>query len=139
MAKLDPAAAREKWANRTQQATQDMATGIMRVSQAPGQAAAAKRDKWRTGIQNSEQKWATNVARVGLAEWQRAAIEIGVPRVASGVQAKGGKYESFAAEFFPHLDAGVARIRGMDDTTLEGRIQRSVAMMRHNATFKRRG
>lgn len=139
MAKLDPAAAREKWARNLSASTQDIAAGVQRVTQAPGQAAAQKRDKWRTGVQQAEEKWARNVSRVSLPEWQDRMLNIGVARVAQGAQAKGDKYENFAREFYPHLDAGVARVKAMDDSTQEARIQRAVAMMRHNATFRRPG
>ena len=139
MPRLTPQEAREKWAQRTSAATQDYVAGVQRVSTAPGQAAAAKRDKWRAGIQNSEAKWARNVSRVSLAEWQESASNVGAQRFAAGAQAKSGKYERFAAEFYPHLDRGIQAVKGMDDTTQEARIQRAVAMMRHNAQFRRGG
>lgn len=137
--RVSPAEARDKWANRLSGATSEIAAGVARVNRAPGEAAAQKFDKWRAGVRESEEKWRANVQRVSLGEWQQSMTEIGIPRVASGAQQKAGKYEAFASEFFPHLDAGVRRIEGMDDTTLEARINRSVAMMRHNATFRRGG
>lgn len=139
MARLTPQEAREKWANRTSAASADYAAGIQRVSQAPGQAAVAKREKWRQGIQNAEAKWARNTGAVTLEQWRGNALEIGQARFAQGATAKSEKFERFAQEFFPHLDAGISKVRAMDDTTQEARIQRAVAMMRHNAGFRRGG
>jgi hypothetical protein len=62
---------------------------------------------------------------------------VGVPRVAQGAQAKQSKYTAFAQEFFPYLATGVQRIDAMPSTTLEDNINRAVAMIRHNAGFKR--
>jgi len=139
MARLTPQQARDKWVTRIGQATQDIARGVEAVQQAPGAAAAAKFDKWQAGLQAGADKWRRNVGAVPLESWKASMINIGIPRVASGAQAKAGKYEQFAAEFFPYLDQGVAQIARMPDTNLEARIQRSVAMQRHNAAFRRRG
>ncbi len=85
----------------------------------------------------SEEKWARNTGRVTADEWKRAFLEVGVPRIAQGAQAKQGKYEAFASEFFPHLERGVQAVERMPDTTFEQRVQRAVAMMRHNREFQR--
>jgi hypothetical protein len=139
MARLNPQEAREKWAARTSAATPDYVAGVQRVSQSPGQAAVAKVEKWRAGLQNSEAKWKRNTGRVTLESWKESTATVGAQRFAAGAQAKAGKYEQFASEFFPHLDRGIAQVKGMDDTSQEARIARAVAMMRHNATFRRGG
>ena len=139
MARVSPAEAAEKWARRLSGATEDIRAGIERVTEAPGRAAAAKRAKWEAGIQASRDKWERNVAAVSLEDWKRKAIEVGVPRVAQGAQQNVDKVQVFMEEFIPHLDRGVERVKSMPDTTPEDRINRAVAMMRHNATFKRGG
>lgn len=131
--------ATRKWVDRLSGATTEIQEGIQRVDTAPGQKAVRKRDKWRNNLQAAEQKWVDNTGRVSLEEWKQAATEIGVPRIAQGAQAKQGKMLRFQTEFLPFLQRGVQAVEGMDDTTFEQRVQRSVAMMRHNRNFKRGG
>lgn len=135
MANLDPAAATAKWVANLSNATQAITTGVQGVTTAPGQAAARQVQTWLTRIQNSAQKWATNVAAVSLADWQDSMIKVGIPRIASGAQAKQGKYQAFATKFFPYLQTGVNQVRAMPKVTLQDGINRAVAMINHNAKF----
>lgn len=139
MPKLSPQEATQKWVTRTSAATADVQRGIERVTEAPGRKAAAKVEKYRTGVTGAVDKWARNTGRVSLEEWKQAAIGVGVQRIASGVQAKQGKMERFATEFYPHLEAGQRKVDAMPDNDINARVQRAVAMMLHNAEFKRRG
>jgi len=137
--RMSAADAQAKWQQRTAAATQDMAAGIHRVTEAPGQKAAAKSQKWLAAVTAAEPKFRRNVARVTLEQWKKAALELGVPRVAQGVQQKGYKWGEFAAEFFPYLDQGIQRVQAMPDTDFEARIARMVAMVRHSHGFQRSG
>ena len=134
-----PEQAAAKWQQRLSAATQDITNGVNRVTVAPGQQAAEKFQKWQQGVQEAAQKWRRNVARVSLEDWKQSMIQIGIPRVAQGAQAKQGKFQSFAQDFFAHLERGVSQIDAMPDTTFEDRVNRAVAMMRHNRDFKRGG
>jgi len=136
--KLSPGEATAKWVARTSAATADVQRGIERVTEAPGRKAASKVEKYRTGVTQAVDKWQRNTGRVSLEEWKAAAINVGVQRIASGVQAKQGKMEAFAQEFYPHLEAGQRKVASMPDTDINSRIQRAVAMMLHNAEFRRR-
>lgn len=133
-----PDQAGDKWASRLGSASTEITNGVNRVQTAPGQLAAAKFDKWLQGVQANAQKWRTRVASVPLESW-RAATIAGIPHIATAASAKVGKYKAFAAEFYPHLEAGMSKIHAMPDNTIDARIQRAVAMMQHNATFKRSG
>lgn len=135
--RTSPEQATSKWVGRLQTETQDIQAGVQRVQVAPGQLAAQKHDKWLAAVNESAAKWRRNVGRVSLESWRASMINIGVPRVAQGAQAKQAKYQAFAAEFFPHLERGVQLVGQMSDTTFEDRIARAVAMMRHNREFKR--
>lgn len=135
--RMGPQEAMEKWAQRTAGATNEMAAGINRVTTAPGQLAAAKSQKWLAAVTQAEAKFKRNVGRVTLDQWKRAALDVGVPRVASGVNAKKQKWGDFAAEFFPYLDQGIQRVQAMPDTTFENRVQRMVAMVTHTHGFQR--
>lgn len=135
--RANPQEATTKWVNRLSGATAEIQAGIDRVTEAPGVKAAAKRQKWIQAVQASQDKWARNVAAVSLEQWKQLFKDVGVQRIAQGAQAKRSKYTAFANQFFPYLDQGIQRVAAMPDTTFEERIQRAVAMMRHNHEFKR--
>ena len=136
MTRVSPQEGTTKWVNRLSAAVPDVQAGINKVTIAPGQQAAAKFTKWQQNTQAAAQKWKNNTANVSLQSWQQSA-SAGTARIAQGAQQKQGKYEAFASQFYPFLDAQVAKIKQMPDTTPEDRIQRAVAMMRANANFKR--
>ena len=137
--KSTPQDATSKWVTRLSGATQEITQGVNRVSKSPGQSAADKFNKWVAAMTSpaTQQKWKNNVAAVSLSDWQTAMTQIGIPRIASGAQAKQGKYQAFATQFFPFLEAGVSQIERMDDTTFEARLQRATAMMTYTHGFKR--
>lgn len=128
-----------KWLQNLGSATDRMTSGAQRVTKAPGAAAAAAADKWLQRVTQSKAKFATNVARVSLQDWQSSYINIGIPRVAQGAQAKQGKMLSFMEEYLPYLQRGVATIDQMPSVTLEDGIARATAMIRYNSKFKRGG
>jgi hypothetical protein len=137
--RVTPQSGSDKWKNRLSAATADIQAGIDRVTEAPGQKAAAKQQKWIQNVQASQDKWKRNVAAVSLEQWKSLFKNVGVQRIAQGAQAKQDKYTNFASQFYPYLDQGINKINNMPDTTFEERIQRAVAMMRHNRDFKRSG
>jgi hypothetical protein len=137
MTRVSPQAGSDKWKTRLSAATQDVTNGVNNVTVAPGQLAAAKQQKWLQGVTGAADKWKRNVQAVSLADWQRMMTTVGIPRIAQGAQAKQSKYTNFAQQFYPFLDANVAKIKQMPDTQLEDRIQRAVAMMRMNSQFQR--
>lgn len=135
MANLDPTTATAKWVNNLSNATAAISAGVDRVTTAPGAAAARQVQTWLARVQASAQKWATNVGAVSLAEWQDSMKNVGIPRIASGAQAKQGKYQAFATKFFPYLQTGVAQVKAMPKVTLQDGINRAVAMINYNAKF----
>lgn len=132
-----PAQATAKWVQNLSAAADRMTAGAQAVQTAPGQAAAAAADKWLQRVTASKAKFAANVGAVTLQQWQQAYINIGVPRVAQGAQAKQSKVNSFMTQFLPYLQQGVATIDAMPSTTLEDGIARATAMIRYNSKFKR--
>lgn len=129
--------AQQKWLTRLSGAGPDITQGVNNVSVAPGQLAAAQSQKWLTNVTAAADKWKRNVGSVSLEQWRNYMLNVGVPRIAQGAQAKQAKYGAFAQQFFPHLEAGIAKVKGMPSTTLEDNINRAVVMMRHNASFKK--
>lgn len=131
--------ATQKWVTNIGQATERITAGVRAVQTAPGQAAAAAHQKWLTRVQESADKWRQRVGSVSLQDWQDSMVNVGIPRIAQGAQAKQGKMEGFMTEFLPFLTQGVQKIEAMPSVTLEDNINRAVQMIRHNAQFKRSG
>lgn len=129
--------ATQKWVQNLGAATERMQQGAMAVTKAPGAAAAAAADKWLARVTQSKAKFAANVGRVSLQEWQNSYVNIGIPRVAQGAQAKQAKVQSFMDQFLPYLQRGVSAIDQMPNVTLEDGIARASAMIRYNAKFQR--
>lgn len=137
--KSDPAAATAKWVTNLSNSTQAMTRGVQAVTVSPGAQAAAAADKWLMKTQAAKDKFQRRVGSVTLSDWQNAMTQYGISRVAQGANAKQGKMQSFMAEYLPYLANGVAQVDRMPRTTLEDGINRAVAMIRHNAGFKRSG
>jgi len=133
----NPAAATAKWLTGLQNAGPRMTAGAQAVQSAPGLAAAKATDKWLARVTASRDKFKTNVAAVSLQDWQNAYINIGIPRVSAGAQAKQGKMQNFMNQWLPYLQTGVDTIDKMPSTTLEDGIARATAMIRYNAKFKK--
>lgn len=127
----------KKWAERTSAATQAVRDGVSRVTEAPGVKAAAAADKYLAKVQANVDKFKRNSARVSVDSWKQAMLTIGVDRIATGVQAKQGKFSSFMTDFLAHLDRGKATIDAMPTGTIEQGIAKAAAQIRYNATFKR--
>jgi hypothetical protein len=126
-----------KWLANLSAASGRMQSGAMGVTKPPGQAAAAAADKWLAKVTQAKAKFAARVSSVSLQDWQNAYINVGIPRVAQGAQAKQSKVQAFFDEFLPYLQRGMSTIDAMPSVTLEDGIARASAMIRYNAKFKR--
>lgn len=135
--KSNSADATAKWLANLSAASGRMQSGAMAVNKAPGLAAAAAADKWLAKVTASKAKFAARVGSVSLQDWQNSYVNVGIPRVAQGAQAKQGKVQAFFDEFLPYLQRGMATIDNMPSVTLEDGIARASAMIRYNAKFKR--
>lgn len=130
----------QNWQNGMGNATAKMKAGVNAVTVSPTQKAAAAADRYVQGIQRSvaEGKWQAGLNRVSLQQWKDDMLNKGIGRVASGAAAAVNKVTDFWTQFGPHLEAGVKALESMPRGDLETNIQRANAMMRHNATFRRR-
>lgn len=135
--RADAQMATTKWIQNIGTATERMKTGANNVTVAPGQKAAAAADKWLAKVTQAKAKYANNVGRVSLQEWKDAYINVGIPRVSQGAQAKQAKYTAAMADFLPYLAQGVAKIDAMPKTTIGDSIARATAMIQHNAAYVR--
>lgn len=132
------AQATQKWVTNISGASARMQAGAMAVQTAPGQAAAAAADKWLSKVTQAKDKFARNVSAVSLQSWQNSYVNVGIPRVAQGAQAKQQKVTDFMDQFLPHLATGLQQIDKMPSTTLQDGIARAVAMINWNAKFQRK-
>ena len=139
MAKLTVVEFQEKHARRTKAATEDVRKGIDRVTENPCEKAAAKQDKMLTNLTAavSSGKWARGLKRVSLEDWKKKARDIGVNRIAAGIDGAKTKTIAFAEELLPHIDRGQAKIAAMPDVTLDDNINRMTTFVRHMSEMKR--
>ncbi len=139
MAKLTASEFQEKHARRLKAAVEDVRRGIDRVTENPCEKAAAKQDKMLTNLTAavSSGKWANGLKRVSLEDWKRKARDIGVNRIAAGIDGAKAKVIEFAEVLLPHIDRGRDKIKAMPDVTLDDNINRMTTFIRHMSELKR--
>ena len=139
MARLTPTEFQEKHARRLKGATADIRRGVENVTESPMDKAAAKVDKMRTNLNAAldSGKWQRGLKRVSLDKWKRTTIEVGIGRIAAGIDAAADKTTEFASQLLPHIDKVQAEVRKMSDVTLEDSIARMTTFVRGMAKFKR--
>jgi len=139
MAKLSATEFQDKHARRLKAAVEDMRKGIDRVTESPTEKAANRQDKMLTNLTVAVQsgKWAAGLKRVSLEEWKRKARDIGVNRVAAGIDAAKEKVVAFAEELLPYIYRQKAQLATMPDVTLDDNINRMNTFIRGMANFKR--
>jgi len=126
----------EKWKNRLTASQTEITNGVNSVTTAPGQLAAAQADKWLQKTMAARDKWQANVGKVSLADWKSKMLTVGIPRISQGAAANQDKVTAFMTKFLPHAEAGAQMVKAMPGVTLEDGINRAIAMIRHNASFK---
>ena len=101
--------------------------------------AAAKKDKMLTNLTAAVNsgKWEAGLKRVSLEDWKRAARDIGVNRIAAGIDGAKSKVIAFAEVLLPHIDRGLDKIKSMPDVTLDDNINRMTSFIRHMSELKR--
>lgn len=139
MAKLTPEEAALKQASRLKSSTEDIRRGIERVTSSPTLKAVAKQDKMKQKLVASIDNgaWAKGLKNVSLEDWKKAASEVGVNRIAAGIDAAQPKQTAFYAKLLPAVDAAKGKIAAMPDVTLDDSINRMTTYTREMAKFKK--
>lgn len=139
MAKLTAQEFQDKHARRLKAAVEDVRRGIDRVTESPTEKAAGKQDKMLTNLTAAVNsgKWAGGLRRVSLEDWKKKARDVGVNRIAAGIDAAKDKVTDFAAQLLPYIDRAQSEIAGMPDVTLDDNINRMNTFIRRMANFKR--
>jgi len=128
MAMISAAEFREKHLRRTVAASADMRAGVERVTVSPTEKAAAKQEKMISRLTEAVRtgKWARGLKKVSLSDWKTKMLDVGVGRVAGGLEAAGGKVEAFAAQFLPFVEAVQAKVAKMPDLVLQDNLNRMI-------------
>jgi len=130
----------KKWQRNLAGSTESIRQGIQAVAVSPTEKAAQQADAYLLGVQQSvaDGKFQSGLRRVSLDDWKRAALEKGVPRIASGAAAAQSDVADFLTEFLPHVERGQQILESMPRGDLQQNIARAVAMIEHNSKFRRR-
>jgi hypothetical protein len=139
MSKLTAIQFQEKHARRLTGAIEDVRQGIQRVTESPTIKAAASKEKMRANLNAAidNGKWEAGLKRVTLEEWKDKAANVGVNRIAAGINAAKAKVVAFAEQLLPYIDTQQQKIKGMPSVTLEDNIARMNSFVRGMAAFKR--
>ena len=139
MPKLTPEQFQEKHARRLKGATEDMRLGADRVTVAPTELALKKIDKMKANFVKSIEtgKVERGLKRVSLEDWRTKYKEVGVDRVAAGIDASKEKVIAFASELLPFEDSLQTEVKKMADLTIEDSVARSAAWIRGMSKFQR--
>ena len=131
MARLTPEEYASKQARNLKNSIQDIRDGISRVTTAPGVAAVAQQDKMRLKLLESldSGRWAEKTRGVSLQAWQDAALNKGVDRIATGIDAAHDKQVAMAGRLLPIVDAAAQKARAMPKVTLQDSIARMTSFV----------
>lgn len=130
----------QKWADATNNGTNNYKAGVMAVTQSPGPAAAARKDAYLAGVQAKADKWAARLNNLPLATWQQGCTNKGMNRIPDGVKQGQPKMNNFFQQVIPYIDSG---IQGLNNTNPRGpkgspaNKQRMSAWMDYMMQFKR--
>ena len=139
MSRLTPEEVASKQAMRLKGATEDIRRGIDRVTSSPTAKAATKQAKMLTNLTASvnDGTWAKRLNAVSLEDWKSKARDIGVNRIAAGIDGAHQKQVDFYGKLLPAVDAAKGKIASMPDTSLEDNINRMTTYVREMSKFKK--
>lgn len=139
MAQKNPVEVAARWAARLGASTEAIKSGVNAVTVSPGESAARQIPAYLAGVQAAvaDGRVERGLRSFTLADWKQAVLEKGLSRITQGAQAAKPKMEAFMGKFLPHVEAGRRALESMPRGDIETNIQRAVAMMRHNASFRR--
>jgi len=114
--------------------------GVQNPKVSPTEAAIAVADSWHRIMSDArtKEKWVEGRKAAGDETWLAGILGKGADRLIPGVEFGIGKYLDFASEFYPYMASKIAEIKEMPKVTIEDRINRAAAMIRHNYNFKRK-
>jgi len=128
----------QRWGAGLKANVEKIRTGVNRVEQSPGVAAAAAADKWYAAISDTStrDKWARRLRAMTLEDWKTAMLQKGVNRIAAGADAAQGKVAAYGEKLIAHQNRLLSELDGMPDVTLEDSISRMTAWVRGMARLE---
>ena len=132
MAKLTAQEYVDKQARNLKNSTEDIRRGISRVTEAPGAAAVRKQDKMLNNVPDAINSglWAKKTAAVSVQDWKESAINKGVNRIASGIDAAKGKNLPKAERLLAAVDRAAGAANALPSDTLDDSIRRMETFVR---------
>ena len=137
MTSLTPAQIAQKWATNLGNSVNTISAGVKAVQVSPGQAASNASARWQQAVSSAKAlaEYQKNTAKVTLAGWQQAMLNIGIPRISQGANARVNDQTTFYNALMPFIAAGLPQIKNMPSTTLQDRINRMTAWVNYMAGF----
>lgn len=137
---MTPQQVAQKWARNLNAAGESIRAGVEAVTVSPTEKAARRVDAYAAGVQRAvaDGTFVSGLRRVTLEAWKDSMLKKGAPRIGAGATAAVGKMEGFLAEFLPYVDSGKRALEATPRGDLQTNIQRMIAMVEHNARFRRR-
>ena len=139
MPKLNPEQFQEKHARNLKAAAEDMVAGAARVTVAPTELAAKKIDKMKANFVKAIEsgKVERGLHRVTLEQWKTKYTDIGIPRVAAGIDGAKEKVIAFASELLPFEATLQSDVAKMPDLTITDSVARASKWIVGMSKFKR--
>jgi len=138
MPKLTPAAAAQKWQQRTSGASADYVAGAQSTQKDPTQLAAAAAQKWFTNVQAAYTGglFQQGLARASKAGWLAGVTGKGAQNFVTGVNAAEGKMNQVFTQLFPYEQQLQSQIDAMPNVTAADAENRMLAWTRGMRQFR---
>jgi len=132
--------AAEKHNRNLKNAETDIRNGINALTVSPTVQAAKKQDKMLANLTAAirDGSWKRGLEAVTLEDWRKSAIEIGIPRIAAGIDAARADVEKFFADFLPFLQGVQNQIEAMPDLSFQDSLARMIANAKAIKEYKRK-
>lgn len=127
-----------KWSKRLRASSDEIRTGVDRVTESPGKAAAKKIDLMLQKLMEAFESGRVERGLLGfsLEDWQQAMKEKGIRNMPAGIENAKAKQMEFARWLLARVSEGQAKVKAMPEGTLEDSIRRVETYIRHMAEKK---
>jgi hypothetical protein len=139
MVKKTGAEVAHKWAQRLKASTKEIEAGVDALTTNPFEQARKQKDKLiKNFIEAMESgRWDYEISKFSLEDFKKFMKEVGIPRIAKGVDMSLTDQEKFFNALMEHIYAGKATIDKMPLESLDDSVNKAGAMIRHMAKFKK--
>ena len=128
----------KKWGSNLTASIPSITAGVNAVTEAPSARAVRKADDYLAGVIDKVDKWKRNLGNVTLEDWRSNTINIGIPRLTTGVAKGTNKVTKFMQQWLPYEDGLKTKLAGMPKGGIEQSIARATEAIRYNAAFQKK-